>query len=405
MAGQDHGGSGQPPSRINLSTSATDRLQKGSVSSILTEAFSGGHDWVSLARIIAGQLRSPGLDWRDLARGLEQVRQRGTISGANQLLDRVAILAMHLAAPGEEHIVQSASAEMLEACGPGCGPECMLRTVLPILRRQVPFDVATYAEYHYKSDRPEDPVLVQARFAVDGDDEFHWPARWLEVPSSLIAWAAGKQRWIVDIDDFFKERADAAALREHPVMREYTKRDITSFVVVRYMDGERLTATLTLGRRRGEAMQPFSRSDQNRLDALRLEAVLRRVCDGFEARTTALRQQIAALFRRGADPNAIAAETVRLLGTTYGWEYVAVFRVNRARGLFEVVAEHDPTGQLAVGLDYTQPLNAGMLGAVLRCGEPLNADNVRTHPPPFGYISSRDAQMSAMCFPVRIHHH
>ena len=44
--------------------------------------------WINLARSLAVQLRSPSLDWRDLARALEQVRTTAAGPEASGLFDR-----------------------------------------------------------------------------------------------------------------------------------------------------------------------------------------------------------------------------------------------------------------------------------------------------------------------------
>lgn len=379
------------------------RSGMASLMSLLSQAASSQRDWRDLARSLADQLHGRGLDWRDLARAAEQVRTKLAVSTAGAdsaalLLDRVAILAMRLS---EE--ATKASAEMLDACAPGVEPERMLRKVLTILRRQIPFDLATYSEYHHGSGATNDPTLVQARFAIDGNEEFRWPARWVEVPPGIVAWVEGRRRWISDVADFYVEYPEAETLKSHVVTREYERRGITSYLVATRMDGGRVTAALTLGRRRDGQYKPFNQIDQDRLDALRLEPVLRRVGEAFETRTATLAQDIAELvFTPRVEPIELANKAVRKLGEGFGWEYVALFRVNRARDQFEVVAEYDPVGKLQVSTGYKQGLQHGMLGHVLRERHELYAPNVRKKPPPYDYINTREAQASAMCLPIRL---
>jgi putative methionine-R-sulfoxide reductase with GAF domain len=85
-------------------------------------------------------------------------------------------------------------------------------------------------------------------------------------------------------------------------------------------------------------------------------------------------------------------------------EYAGLFRVNRAIGRFEVLAEYDRDGKLTLATGYSQPLDKGMLSHVLREGRALAVPNVRTQPPPYGYISTKPAQASAMCLPIRLGH-
>jgi PAS domain-containing protein len=303
---------------------------------------------------------------------------------------------------GTADLVPKASAEMLEVSVPGIEPEQMLRKVLMILRSQIPFDLVNYGEYYHPSGASSGPTLVRSRFAVDGDEEFRWPARWIEVPPGLVTWAERGRRWISEIADFYAEHPEAEALRTHVVSREYQRRGITSFLIAPRMDAGRITAALTLGRRRDGKHSPFSQSDLAQLDSLRLEPVLRRVGEAFAMRTERISRDIVGLFTAQSEPIQLARTTVRKLSEGFGWEYVALFRVNRARGHFEVVAEYDAVGNLLLPPDYAQTIKEGMLGHVLRDRRELYAPNVRVKPAPFDYITSRDARASALCLPIRL---
>lgn len=303
--------------------------------------------------------------------------------------------------------VAQGAAEILAACVSESDPEQMLRRMLGVLRDHIPFDTFSYSEYSYGSGDSSDPIFVQSRFALDGSEEFRWPARWIEIPPAIVAWVEGADsrnksgdRFIGDIDKFYAERPEANAGKSNLVAQEYARRGITSFLVTPRMDGGRAAAALTLGRRRAGDYPPFCRSDQDLLQDLRLELALREVGKAYERRSTNLVQEITELFTPTADPAELAQTAVRKLGEGYGLEYVGLFRVNRARGRFELVAEHDRHGELQVLLEYTQDLQKGMLGHVLREGHELYAPNVQQKPPPYGYINTRTAQASALCLPI-----
>lgn len=163
--------------------------EKRSVIARLVSLFSntqlGGEPnlWINLARSLAVQLRSPSLDWRDLARALEQVRSNAPSSSASAMLDRAALFAMRLA---EFDMTPKASAEMIDACAPGVSPEDMLRSVIAILERQIPF--VSYAEYYDGAEAVTGTTLVGGRFATDVGIEFQWPARWVEIPEDIALW-------------------------------------------------------------------------------------------------------------------------------------------------------------------------------------------------------------------------
>jgi PAS domain-containing protein len=385
-----------------MTTSDKTGAEKAALVSTLSQALAGNGDFLKLARSLATTLRGSPLDWRDLARALDVARTKLPASAdpqrSAQLLDRMAILAMRLT----EGDVPKASAEMLEACAGETEPEQMLHKVLSILQNHIPFDVCSYAEYCHGSGTPDNPTFIQARFALDGDQQFSWPARWIAIPPELVAWAEGPKHVISDVDQFYAEQPEARALKTHVVAEEYARRGITSFLFAPCMDGGRIRAALTLGRRRNGPHQPFEDFDQQRLDAFHLEPVLRQVGEAFERRTATLTQDIAALFTPTADPVELARTAVQKLGEGYGLQYVGLFRVNRARERFEVIAQHDTHGELQVSSDYNQGLDEGMLSHVLEERRELYAANLRVTPPPYDYKAAIVAQASAICFPIRL---
>ena len=304
-----------------------------------------------------------------------------------------------------ESTVQRTSAEMLESCASQLDPKCILRSVLSILRRLLPFDVASYSEYHHGSGS-SDPPLVRYRFAIDGEEEFRWPARWIQVPPRIVAWVEGDHRWIPNLDAFHAELKIEEPLRQHVVTQEYQRRGIASFLVAPHIDGGRAVATLSLGRRQDR--KPFKGSDQKLLDALRLPPILRQVGNAFDKHTEGLAQELSALFTPQSEPIQLAKQVVIAIAKGFDLEYVGLFRVNRTLGRFDVLAEVEEEArganpvQLKLPENYTQAINEGMLSKVLKEGRELYAPNVRTIPPPYGYKSTSAAQASALCIPISL---
>jgi GAF domain-containing protein len=355
--------------------------------------------WTRLARSLAVQLRSPSVDWRDLARALEHVRTNATGSAVTALFDRAALLAMRLS---DSVAPPKASVEMLNACAPGVAPEGMLRSVVAILQRQIPFDLVSYAEYYRGAEATEGTTLVRGRFAMDGAVEFRWPARWIEVPEGIARWAEGDVRWVADSEQFYKEHPEAETLRDNIVTREYEKRGATSYLAAPLLDDGRVKALLTLARRRNSPHGPFGPADQYKLDALCMERVMRRVKEAFDTRTQVIAKQLVALFTPQADPPVLAKAFVEKLCRGFEWEYVGLFRVNRARDKFQIAAEYDAQGDLTVPPAYEQDLADGMLGRTLEARHPLYVPDVTKKPAPCDYIQTSPTQASALTFPIKI---
>jgi GAF domain-containing protein len=370
------------------------------LASLLSTAVRGQNPnrWIDLARSLADQLRSPSLDWRDLARALEQVRTHAAASGDSGLLDRAALLAMRLS----DSAPPKASVGMLEVCEAGVAPEEMLRLVSAILQCQIPYDLISYSEYYHGSEPADSTTLIRGRFAMDGGFEFRWPARWIEVPAGVARWAEGNRRWVADSEEFYAEHPEAETLRANIVTREYEKRGATSFLVAPLIDGDRIKGALTLARRRNNPHGAFGQADQYKLDTLRLDPVLRRVSEAFDTRAEVIAKDIIALFTPRASPIKLAQQVVEKLGRGFDWEYVGLYRVNRALDKFEVVAEYDAHGALKPTLNYTQDLAEGLLGATLSKRRALYVPDVTKEPAPYGYIKLGTSQASALTFPVKM---
>ncbi len=360
--------------------------------SALSQAASGTGDWDILAHDVAGMLATPKLDWESLSMAKEHVH--------SQLPDSATMLEAFVSKSADE-AGRNASVEMFDACcAAGGDPVQMLREVRRILRSYLAFDVFTYIE-SYASPR-KDMTLIRGRFAMDGDAEFPWPARWMEIPTILMDRTEGANISISSLEDYYEKNPEARALQENPVSQEYSKRGIESYVSAMRMDGGRVAASLTLGRRAKTEPGPFGDTEQKYLNSFRLELVLRLIGEAFERRTVTRARAISALFTPRALPRPLANDCVRMIGEGFELEYVGLFRVNRARGQFEIVAQYDTEKSLKVEDGFVQKLDQGMLGHVLSEGKALYARDVRTKPPPFGYKQAAEAAASAMCLPLRL---
>jgi PAS domain-containing protein len=364
-------------------------------------------NWRHLARAVSGaviELLGP------VAQQLPKETRDTFEKRLTQLL-RTATLATRMASPTPGAPLRGDGAaqalRLHEVVAGRQSAEAMLRGLFGILREILPFHIATYTEYYYQEGRVP---LARGRFAVDGTQEFRWPARWIPVNPEIISWRAGGKRWIEDIEEFYAAHPEMARARFSVVAQDYEKRGARSFITVSRYDGERLRSSLTLARRTGDGTPPFRFEDQRLLDSLELDKVLRLVGEAYAAEGNQITQEINALFQISAQPLQVAQDAVRKLCTGFDWEYVAIFRVARARNRFEVVAEYEKPGAgLSVGAEYCLNLDEGMVGSTRRAGRTLRTGDVRRPKnappdwkPPFNYVRTLDTQVSAMCVPVRL---
>ena len=308
-----------------------------------------------------------------------------------------------------EERLERIESQLRKASNQEAEPETILQNVFAVLREIVDFDIATYVEYQPGTDENA-PSLARARFAIDGSEPFTWPARWIEIDPALVKWMQGDHRLITDVNKFYKTKAGAKGLGKNPVVLQYKKRGAHSVVIVPRIDGGRLLGALNFARRTDKPA--FRMDEQDRLDRLGLDRIMRLVSEKLQVRHQQLAASVAGLFDFDSKTplTEIASKFVSLIGEGFGWEYVAIFRVARVRETFEVVAQYDATGgKLSVNPDHSQSLESGMMGKTRREGVVLRARNVRPpHPEPegwespHGYIRTNEAQSSAMCVPVKL---
>ena len=85
------------------------------------------------------------------------------------------------------------------------------------------------------------------------------------------------------------------------------------------------------------------------------------------------------------------------LGEIYGWEFVALVRVDRdlRRFVCEAVTSSVPT---EVGPGYSRPFGSGVVGRVAESGQPLLLDDVASVP---DFVDTLPGARSELCVPIR----
>ena len=227
----------------------------------------------SAARDLARLLKTPKFDWRDLARALGRLQEAAARSSDLEAerfaaAAGVALIAMRRAmGAGRSEGDARVQLRVQEACDPRAEPEKMLADVFAVLHEIVDFDIATFVEYHGGGDNEK--TLARGRFAMDGAKEFTWPARWVEIEPTLVAWMKGDDRRIDNLEKFYATETGAKGLEHNPVAREYSKRGAHSVISVARIDGGRLRGAVSLARRSDKP--PFSSDEQDRLNWLGLD--------------------------------------------------------------------------------------------------------------------------------------
>jgi putative methionine-R-sulfoxide reductase with GAF domain len=272
----------------------------------------------------------------------------------------------------------------------------MLDGACRVLRSFVVFDLVTFAEYAVDP-AASDSILVLGQYAVDDGKRFDWPARWLRVPKVAIQSHAGKRVVVSDMETSFADPA-LAELRSNLVIQTYLKRGARSLLAALYWEDGHLVASLTLARK---GRNPFNEQDKADLEALTVADTLRPIRVAYQTKAAAFRQEMRDLFAERAQPNRVAPVIVRRLCENFRWDYVAIFRVAGIRDRFELVDQYALDERLLIDINYSQPLEKGVLGKVKRTGEPVRVEDTLARARQGYRRIARDAR-SCLCCPIKV---
>lgn len=265
-----------------------------------------------------------------------------------------------------------------------------LDAILEQIRPLMPFEHAVFGIY-------DKPVSLFRAIAVRPEGVELWPARWMELPPAIRSFLDSGQTWVDKMSRFVNDRHFEPG---DEVVRCYRDMGMQASVTLPVTRAGGYSSALNLCSR-----QP-AQYGQRHLDMLRaldLEPVLMRFekerDDEREAFADSLRQTImtATSLRRAAE------DIVPRLAQFFSWDYVALFRVNRKEGHYEIVTQHSLAPEYALPAGYLQPIERGMLGQTLRRRQLLSLDDVGDPADPRNdYTGPPRPLRSAMTVPIRL---
>ena len=115
----------------------------------------------------------------------------------------------------------------------------------------------------------------------------------------------------------------------------------------------------------------FTAGDLRTLQNLGVEEVLQAADAVMERARVLAQRRIKDDLHKAPSARAIAERLAKGTMECFGWEYVGVFRVDRARSCFVLITEHCKNDrnllvrEAGSKKEYTQELSAGMLGHCL----------------------------------------
>jgi PAS domain-containing protein len=279
-------------------------------------------------------------------------------------------------------------------------PTTVIREAIRTLRVAVPNDMATFGVYS------EDMRYFRA-LIVDPEPDWEWSTRWFEVAPSAPAWLRSGNTYTNDLRRLIADWAPEQ--QDDPVFQGVTRKGLNQMLVLPVPDpGGRFRSALSLLSRD----RAYGSNDLRILRDLGLEEIMQSADAAMERAQAARVRGLKERLNTAKCARELARRLAEGVVQSFGWEYAAVFRVDRAKNRFVLFEQHDAVkGKLTVDAHYQQGLDQGMLGHAYGCQklvvlprveedgtEYTDADGLT-----FTYIrTAGDRQKSAMIVPLHV---
>ena len=275
-------------------------------------------------------------------------------------------------------------------------PQEIIEATLQAIGKVIPFEMSTFGVYSDLND-------FWRALTIFPKPSWEWSTRWFKVPPGVIEWLEQGKTWDNNLAAFVESRNPEE--KDNPVSKAIVADKFESMLVLPIRKaGGRFGSSLALLSRKHK----YTPADLRTLQNLGVEEIL-------QAADAAMEHTQARTLRKLKDdlnkaPSARAIAELLATGTTQclGWEYVGVFRIDRLRGKFVLVAEHVKNDRnllvKAAGrkAEYTQDLSSGMLGSCLTERNILVVPDVSDAERNYGFIKTAPDQRSAMTVPLLV---
>ena len=270
-------------------------------------------------------------------------------------------------------------------------PQAVIREAIRAVAQVIPFEMATFGIY---DDREQ---YWRALCVEPAPQDWEWSTRWFRVQRPVLDWLAQGQTWTNDVRKFMKEKNNDEA--DNPVTKAIIERKLTRMLVLPIREvGGRFRGTLTLLAKTHE----YSDADLRKLQNLGIEEVLQ-AADFAQVRArAAAERKLNADLNDAPSPRILAERLAKGTAACFGWQYVGVFRVDRATSEFVLLAQHADNADLRVREDYRQKFKDGMLGQCLVRNSILVVPDVDDPDANYGFMRTSRSQRSAITVPLYV---
>ena len=290
--------------------------------------------------------------------------------------------------PMAEELVRSELQQVLSI--PNYEPEEVVLGVMEAVRKIVPYDLATFGVY-------TEDMRYHKNLVVHPEPDWKWTTAWFALGEKVHDFLLSDRTWGNDLHATAVDLTPG--IEEDLVLQNIVKSGMKGYVTLPIAGGgKRIRASLTLHSERADL---YDGSEVARMRDLGVEKALLVA----EANLSRRREESVRTLQKRLANAYRYEELAKCLGDgiaeCFGWDYVAVFSVDRRDNLFHIVYQCNRTNTPDVDYKYTQPLTEGLLGAALRDNAALAEPDIAAGSQ-FGYKPVIPGRRSALAFPIRV---
>jgi PAS domain-containing protein len=227
----------------------------------------------------------------------------------------------------------------------------------------------------------------------------HWERPWIHLSDAQREWVntSGRQRVIGNLPEFL-ENPLWKSLQNEPAMRHFLELGIKSAVGLLVRESSSIVASLSLMSKRPAL---YTDIDVRELDALPLDKCILAVLHNIRRHEMEFHFDLLQQLLKHPTVRDMADHLVKAIGVEYRLSHVALLRVDWAEKRLQLQAQwHDNVGR-ALPANYEQPVEQGIMGAVVREGAALYIPDVRADSRyVHGALEGTAISGSEFCWPV-----
>jgi PAS domain-containing protein len=273
---------------------------------------------------------------------------------------------------------------------PQLEPEDLVRGIMQAIQKIIPYDLATFGVY--TEDMEYHNTLV-----VHPQPAWPWTTAWFPLDSGVRQFLLGTQTWGADFQEAV--RTLAPSLDDDPVLNHLIDSKMKGFVTLPITGGGKyVRASLTL---LSKQANQFNGEEIEQMRDLGVEKALLVAEANMLRRHDDRVRELEARLARASKYRELAHALANGIADCFGWDYVAIFSIDRRKNAFRLIDQCNRTGSPNVDDSYTQDLAEGLLGASLRENAVCIETNIKLglkH----SYKPVVPGRRSALAMPIRV---